>query len=79
MLELTGTVKTIVVKKAYGFVRHDGVDYFFHKDDCTSDWNMMVDLSQNNYPITVRFNPVKTPKGPRAANITVVYSQETEF
>jgi CspA family cold shock protein len=64
---MKGVVRTITAEKGYGFIRTpDGVDYFFHKTDYTGFWDDLV----NDGMVEVEFDPAKTPKGPRASNVT---------
>ena len=67
---MTGTVRNIVVAKAFGFISSEGKEYFFHKDDFTGHWvDLVNDYQASRDAVPVEFDVVKSPKGPRAANV----------
>jgi cold shock CspA family protein len=71
---MTGTVSNIIAAKKFGFISGDnGQEYFFHREETLSNWDELVsDFSQAGAgKIKVTFEPVKTPKGPRAKDVTV--------
>lgn len=72
---MTGKVSNMVFVKSYGFISaENGQEYFFHKADTISNWDELVsDFTQGGGgKIKVTFDAIKTPKGPRAANVRVV-------
>jgi cold shock CspA family protein len=61
---LTGTVKTLMPHRGFGFVvGRDGQDYFFHRSDA-------ADFDALTIGVVVRFVPTDSAKGPRAAAVT---------
>lgn len=67
--KMQGTVKNIVVKRAFGFIKADGKEYFFHRDDFTGHWDDLVEDWNNKEQIPVEFEVTPSPKGPRASKI----------
>ena len=63
---IRGRVAKLWPNKAYGFVRAEGVDYFFHKDDCSIPWDS---LTQG---MVVSIVVVESPKGPRCYDVTPI-------
>ena len=60
-----------VMDKGYGFIRSNSTEYFFHRDDLSSDINW-IDLCmevQNGAKVDVEFDEVASAKGPRAATV----------
>lgn len=71
---MTGTVSNILEAKKFGFISgENGQEYFFHMAD-TEDWDKVSsEFSKNGGgKIKVSFDPIKTPKGPRAKNVSIV-------
>lgn len=66
-----GFIKSIN-DKAYGFVRTDQRDYFFHKNDFNGYWTDLVNDFKNLGPdntIEVEFDIRDSPKGLCAQNV----------
>ena len=66
-----GYIKT-VHEKAYGFVRIENTDYFFHKNDFNGFWTDLVNdfyELEINEKIEVEFEIGNSPKGPCALNV----------
>lgn len=71
---MTGTISNILSSKKFGFISSEnGQEYFFHMSEAP-DWDMLVIRFYENGAgkINVIFNPVKTPKGPRAVDVRIV-------
>lgn len=73
LLTQQGTVKSIVVKKRFGFIvsaKQGGrTEYFFHRDDFLGHWEDLVNDWNNKDTIIVKFEVKESPKGPRAASV----------
>jgi len=68
-----GIVVRIPDGKNFGFIRVNGKDYFFHKEDFNGNWEALkTQLSRDM--IKVQFDIVDSIKGPRASNVTVIDS-----
>jgi CspA family cold shock protein len=59
-----GTIANVRDDRGYGFLRSDGVDYFFHRNDLVG-----LEFDQQLVERRVTFNIVESGRGPRAANI----------
>lgn len=72
---MNGTVSNVLPAKLYGFISgRDGLEYFFHKEEFVSNWQELVAgfaISGANI-IQVSFDPMRTQKGPRAKNVSVI-------
>lgn len=55
----------------YGFIKCQGTDYFFHKDDYADNWSALVLDFERNSPVHLEFKPDSTPKGLRARDVRV--------
>lgn len=66
---MIGTVKNIVVKRAFGFIKSNGQEYFFHKDDFNGHWDDLVDDWNNKEEVSVEFEVTPSSKGPRASKV----------
>ncbi len=66
---MTGTIKTIVTQKGFGFIAREGEtkDLFFHSNDLSGV--TFTDLREGD---TVNFEVVDGEKGPSAKNVTRV-------
>jgi CspA family cold shock protein len=64
---MTGTIKTVVAEKKFGFITPDGgdKDIFFHATSLVG-----VDFSQLAPGDKVSFETEDSEKGPRAKNVT---------
>ena len=64
---MTGTIKTIVKEKGFGFIAREGEakDLFFHSNDLSG-----VSFTELNVGDTVNFEVVDGQKGPSAKNVT---------
>lgn len=72
---MTGKVSNIVVLKKFGFISgENGQEYFFHVSDVDGEWDELVADFDNvgGGKIKVLFEPIKTPKGPRAKNVSII-------
>ena len=72
---MVGTVSNIVKDKGFGFIMGDnGQEYFFHMSEVPdSGW---IDIETEFFnkgkgAVKVTFEPVKTPKGPRAKGVVL--------
>lgn len=71
---MVGTVSNMIPYKGFGFISgENGQEYFFHYSE-TKDWEELVFRFgvEGGSKIQVEFEPTKTPKGPRAKQVTVV-------
>ena len=68
---MTGTIKNIVVKRAFGFIVNPTTrtEYFFHRDDFSGHWDDLVEDWNNKETVPVEFEVVSSPKGLRASNV----------
>lgn len=66
---MKGMIKRLIKDRGFGFIREDETEneYFFHRDSCVDD-NFEL-LSEGN---RVSFTEGKSPKGLRAADVTLV-------
>lgn len=62
---LTGTIKTLVTERGFGFILADGLEYFFHR-------SAAPDFETLNRGASVTFRPTLGSKGPRAESVTRV-------
>jgi cold shock protein len=65
---MTGSIKTWLDLKSFGFIRPDGggADLFFHKSDLDPE------APEPKTGERVTFDPEDAPRGPRARNVTVI-------
>jgi CspA family cold shock protein len=63
---MTGTIKTIVAEKGFGFIAREGEtkDLFFHSNDLSG-----VSFPELKVGDVVSFEIVDGPKGPSAKNV----------
>ncbi len=70
---MNGTIKNIVVKRAFGFIINPTTrtEYFFHRDDFNGHWDDLVNdhEAEKDSHIPVEFEVVPSPKGPRASKV----------
>lgn len=60
-----GKIARKLSDKGFGFIRHDdGSEYFFHHSQCQTDFQELEEGDD------VKFETEKSPKGPRAVNVT---------
>ena len=66
---MTGTIKTIVADKGFGFIAREGEmkDLFFHSNDVTG-----VAFAELKVGDAVTFEVAEGQKGPNAKNVTRV-------
>lgn len=70
---MEGTIVRMPTDKQFAFVRDENkVEYFFHKSDFNGHWLDLIYDYNRNMKIGVTFDPVNSPKGPRAENVTRV-------
>lgn len=62
-----GQIKRMVKDRGFGFIRLEGKagDFFFHKDDCVSNFDSMNEGDKISCEIG------RSPKGPRAVEVRV--------
>lgn len=68
---MNGFVNQVVEHKNFGFIKANGKNYFFHRDDFIGHWG---DLEEDYNKlggglIKVEFVEVESAKGPRAADV----------
>jgi cold shock CspA family protein len=73
---MNGTISNLIVAKRFGFIAGtNGQEYFFHMSDLSdvNDWDVLVDAFAQHGGGTVKvdFEPLKTPKGPRAKDVSI--------
>jgi len=63
---MTGTIKTLVRDRAFGFISAEGLakDIFFHSKNLVG-----VDFASLNEGDKVSFDQEESPKGPNAVNV----------
>jgi CspA family cold shock protein len=63
----TGSIKSIVPARGFGFIRADGddLDVFVHRSEA-QNFEALQEGTR------VEFELVESPKGPRATNVTIV-------
>lgn len=61
----TGTIKTVIVERGFGFIASGDDSLFFHLSGLNADLEFNEQLLERR----VCFNLVTTPKGPRAVNV----------
>lgn len=68
---MTGKLRSIPEGKSFGFIEHEGNDYFFHREDYNGDWSKLVkNFRFGGVTILLSFEPRKSNKGFRAGNVT---------
>lgn len=68
---MTGIVRSMPEGKNFGFIQIGSKDIFFHREDFVGDWKALTHNFKKGQPIKVDFDKVESPKGPRAANVTL--------
>lgn len=65
---MTGTIKSQLQEKGYGFIKsdEDGREYFFHSSCCLGNF---TELSPGR---KVQFEVATSPKGPRAEDVSLL-------
>ena len=73
---MRGFVRTLDVAKRFGFIKVDETrkDFFFHSSD-VEEWEVMVSMYKDEIKINVEFDATSGPKGPRAAEVSIVESE----
>jgi cold shock CspA family protein len=69
---MEGKLKSLNRNKLYGFIKTDKADYFFHRDDFDGHWSDLCDDFDSKKEITMDFEPTRTSKGLRAAEVSRV-------
>jgi cold shock CspA family protein len=72
---MVGTVSNIIAAKKFGFISgENGQEYFFHHSEMVSNWDeLLADFNMaGGGKVKVEFEPIRTPKGPRAKNVKVI-------
>lgn len=62
---LIGSIKVIKKAEGYGFITHEGIDYFFHRTNVQGS----VNFNDLRVQDTVKFVPKTGPKGPMAVYV----------
>jgi CspA family cold shock protein len=66
---MNGTIKKVVADRGFGFIQaEDGREFFFHRSEV--DGNSSFDSLRGGEAI--EFEPIESPKGPRASRVRVV-------
>lgn len=68
--EMTGKIARMSDTQTFGFIRKDGVDYFFHRDDYNGHWNDLIRDINNDEDVEVKFTIAESAKGPRAKEVS---------
>jgi cold shock CspA family protein len=68
---MDGQLVRIYKDLAYGFIKADGKDYFFHRSDFDGDWDSLCRDHMTGSEIHLDFEPRKTDKGLRAEEVTL--------
>jgi cold shock CspA family protein len=74
---MNGVISNMIPTKKFGFISGDnGQEYFFHYSEVLVDWDLLLNYFTKNGggKVKVTFEAVKTPKGPRARNVTLAES-----
>lgn len=71
---MKGQLKNIIPQKNFGFIKVDGSEVFFHRSDFNGHWeDLEADFEKvrgkKGEFIELELEIVKSPKGPRAANV----------
>lgn len=66
---MQGVIKKVDHVRQFGFIRAANIDYFFHRDDFDGTWADLCEDFDKGGVIEVEFEPTKTDKGPRAAEV----------
>lgn len=74
---MVGTLKSLPENgtKSYGFIRSQNTEFFFHRNDFDGHWNDLVTDLNNGIEIKLKFEPVESNRGARAASVTRLNSQ----
>jgi CspA family cold shock protein len=63
----TGTIKKLVTERGFGFIAaEDGTEYFFHRSGTDAQFDSLQGGERVNFEVE------SSPKGPRAAKVTVI-------
>lgn len=70
---MEGKIIRIVEDKGFGFIRSEetGLEYFFHRSGFNGDFEGLMKKVRRG-EVSVRFDQVQNPKGPRAENISEI-------
>lgn len=66
---MEGTIRKIKPENSYAFITTDKADYFMHKSDYDGHWQDLIDDVLKGIAVPVEFEPKKTEKGLRAAEV----------
>ncbi len=66
---MNGFVKNLVANRNFGFIRADGTEYFFHRDNFSGHWDDLVTDINAREKVEVTFDVEESQKGPRATNV----------
>ncbi len=68
---MNGTIVRVLPDKGFGFLKGtDGVEYFFHRSGFNGFFDDLIADMGYNKNVQVTFEVEKSPKGPRAKNVT---------
>lgn len=68
---MDGQVVRLYKDLRYGFIKADGKDYFFHKDDFDGDWHALNKDFTEGTRVFLEFEPKMTDKGLRAEEVKI--------
>ncbi|MET0786437.1 MAG: hypothetical protein ABWY25_07015 [Paenisporosarcina sp.] len=67
---MEGIIRKLKPENSYAFISTDKADYFMHKSDFDGHWEDLVeDVVDKRLEVKVEFEPKKTEKGLRAAEV----------
>ena len=66
---MNGVVKNVVRDRGFGFIKADGKEWFFHKDQFNGHWEDLCTDVNAKKQVSVEFDGRNSPKGPRAENV----------
>lgn len=66
---MEGKIRKIKPENSYAFISTDKADYFLHRSDFDGHWDDLVEDVQKGVIVDVEFEPKKTEKGLRAAEV----------
>jgi len=68
---MTGIVRSMPEGKNFGFIQVGAKDIFFHRENFVGDWKSLTHEFNSGKQVSVEFDKVESPKGPRAENVTI--------
>ena len=76
---MVGVISNLVAAKKFGFILGDNnQEYFFHMSEVVDGWDQVESMfaRYGKGTVKVTFEPSKTPKGPRAKDVTLFMDRE---